>query len=366
MDALGREDLIRRIARRANLPEDLADKALRATIQALRESLIAGKRVVLPEFATLQVAHRKPQVLRDPETGHQHISGPAEYVRVTPDTQLRKHLDQTMPPAILLVAPKNDSLARVVEFHFSRVGWNVVVADTVAGCEGVLSNGCPQLCIIDCQLPDAQKLLQRIKSDRRTNRVPVIVLFPEEGDPKRADEFRVCGDVHLLKPFEVHALLMLAESELARSSHRQDDIQQQLCIQFPTTEQNLDTAGQFVTDLFASSGLADAERVATNAALREAMLNAAQHGNRYNHQKQIEVRYLLYGERVSAVVTDEGQGFDHSLYLRRSEAGDAISAARERYEQGRLGGLGIMLMVRCTDRLEYNQQGNVITLTKYL
>jgi anti-sigma regulatory factor (Ser/Thr protein kinase) len=50
--------------------------------------------------------------------------------------------------------------------------------------------------------------------------------------------------------------------------------------------------------------------------------------------------------------------------MKRSESGDAVSAARERYEQGRLGGLGIMLMLRCTDQLEYNEKGNQITLTK--
>ena len=45
---------------------------------------------------------------------------------------------------------------------------------------------------------------------------------------------------------------------------------------------------------------------------------------------------------------------------------DAISAARERHAQGRMGGLGIMLMLRCCDRLEYNQSGNQLTLTKFL
>ena len=44
----------------------------------------------------------------------------------------------------------------------------------------------------------------------------------------------------------------------------------------------------------------------------------------------------------------------------------ARAAARERHEQGRPGGLGIMLMLRCVDRIEYNDIGNQITLTKML
>jgi serine/threonine-protein kinase RsbW len=135
-------------------------------------------------------------------------------------------------------------------------------------------------------------------------------------------------------------------------------------VQFPTTEKNLDATGQLVSDLLAASGLDEEKQVAMNAAFREAALNAAQHGNRYNRQKQIKVLYLLDREKVTLVVTDEGEGFNHTMYLKRSKSEDAVSAARERYEQGRLGGLGIMLMIRCTDRLEYNEQGNMITLTK--
>ena len=43
----------------------------------------------------------------------------------------------------------------------------------------------------------------------------------------------------------------------------------------------------------------------------------------------------------------------------------AVDAARSRIDQGRVGGLGIKLMLRCTDRLEYNDVGNMITLTKF-
>jgi serine/threonine-protein kinase RsbW len=190
------------------------------------------------------------------------------------------------------------------------------------------------------------------------------VLFPKGRDPERADEFRVCGDEHLVEPFEVYTLLMLAESELARSSEEEVIFDQQVCIQFPTNEENLTTAGQFLADVLSYSGLDDEKQVALNAAFREAILNAAQHGNRYNPRTQVKVLYLLGKQKVTVVVTDEGQGFNHSVYMKRSESGDAVSAARERYEQGRLGGLGIMLMLRCTDQLEYNEKGNQITLTK--
>jgi anti-sigma regulatory factor (Ser/Thr protein kinase) len=103
-----------------------------------------------------------------------------------------------------------------------------------------------------------------------------------------------------------------------------------------------------------------------SAAFREGVVNAAQHGNKYKRDKKIEVQYLLDTEKITLVVHDQGGGFNHEMYVKSGATKDAISAARERHQQGRMGGLGIMLMLRCCDRLEYNNQGNQITLTKYL
>ena len=44
---------------------------------------------------------------------------------------------------------------------------------------------------------------------------------------------------------------------------------------------------------------------------------------------------------------------------------DAVDAARARYKEGGTGGLGILMMLRCVDAVEYNETGNELTLTKY-
>src|SRR4029077_19820897 len=94
--------------------------------------------------------------------------------------------------------------------------------------------------------------------------------------------------------------------------------------------------------------------------------NAAQHGNKYKRERNIEGQYLLDNEKITTVVKDQGGGFNHEQYVKGASPRDAISAARERHAQGRMVGLGIMLMLRCCDRLEYNQSGNQLTLTKFL
>ncbi|MDQ7781029.1 MAG: ATP-binding protein, partial [Planctomycetota bacterium] len=125
-------------------------------------------------------------------------------------------------------------------------------------------------------------------------------------------------------------------------------------------------ANEFAHKLFEVSGLKEEDVVAMAAAIREAIGNACQHGNRYRRDKKVECLYLLDKEKVTVMVKDQGQGFDHQKYVKRGMSGNSLHAARERHKEGKLGGLGIMLMLKCTDKLEYNDIGNSITLTKYV
>ena len=61
-----------------------------------------------------------------------------------------------------------------------------------------------------------------------------------------------------------------------------------------------------------------------------------------------------------------GDGFDHEFFLGKIEEKDAFDRAKERMREGGRGGLGILLMHRCSDRLEYLGKGNVVRIEKRL
>ena len=98
-------------------------------------------------------------------------------------------------------------------------------------------------------------------------------------------------------------------------------------------------------------------------AFRESCSNAAQHGNRHRKDRFVDVEYYLDPKRLTVVVTDQGKGFDWRLYIEPEQG--AVDRVRERRSAGKLGGLGIMLMTKCVDKVEYNDAGNRITLTKF-
>ena len=52
--------------------------------------------------------------------------------------------------------------------------------------------------------------------------------------------------------------------------------------------------------------------------------------------------------------------------IMRLAPGGPIEQARTRHSSGGYGGLGIGLMLRCCDKVEYIPPGNIVKLTKYL
>lgn len=366
MEAIAKKELVEELKSKLGVPLQQGDRLVDALVESIKDKLLKGHQVVLKDFAAIKVTEKKAQIVKDPETGHQYISPAENVVSFVPIDSFQRAIESAKLSSILLAVPSNDPFARVIEFHFSRVGWKVHFANTRAECLKALGSSGAYLTIVDHALKESAELIEDIKCTKASSMVPLIALYPAEKDPERCQDFMVLGDEHLVEPFEVYTLLMLAESELARSSEEEVIFDQQVNFQFGTREENIERANALGARLFGASGLDEEGQVAMAAAFREAVMNAGSHGNKDDAKKLIKVLYLLDKEKITVVVQDEGDGFDHDSYTVRAQTKDAVAAARERHEQGRVGGLGIKLMMRCTDRLEYNDVGNMITLTKLL
>ncbi|HYF00173.1 MAG TPA: ATP-binding protein, partial [Planctomycetota bacterium] len=229
-----------------------------------------------------------------------------------------------------------------------------------------IESGKAYLVILDALFEDYQKFCYALKMRRETTNTPLLILYPSDKAWSVLPAVSIVGDENLPQPFEFRQLLDTADAEIMRASEEELIFLQQINIHLPTEEQSIEKVIDTVHKLLESSGLNEEGQVAMSAAFREAVVNAAQHGNKYKRDRKIEVQYLLDAEKITAVVKDQGPGFNHQQFVKSGSTRDAITAARERHQQGRMGGLGIMLMLRCCDRLEYNQAGNQLTLTKYI
>ncbi len=378
---------------RANLVGDVCSKLgevnetrvkglLDAVVDGVKKELVGGKRVALEDLGVFAISAERPQIERQPK-GHRLIKAAASVLSFTSQAviktssgegkrafeagdDLKRRLESSKDSSIMLVVPERDFFTKTLEYYFENAGWDIEVYTKVVDGLSKIETSKAYLVVLDALFEDYQKFCYALKMRHETTNVPLILLYPSEQSFKVLPEVSIVGDMNLAQPFEFRQLLDLADAEIIRAAEEELIFLQQMHIHLPTDEPSIEKVIDTVHKLLESSGLNEEGQVAMSAAFREAVVNAAQHGNKYKRDRKVEVQYFLDTDKITAVVKDQGQGFNHEQYVKSGSTKDAISAARERHAQGRMGGLGIMLMLRCCDRLEYNQSGNQITLTKGL
>ena len=270
------------------------------------------------------------------------------------------------PRHILLAVRDDGRFSQIVQSRLAEAGWDVLLFDNPGQVLGALGEHGVALIILDAALPGAQEAVHQAKLDPQTNRIPIVALFPRGGSPLRPSELRVRADLELAEPLDVRQLLEAAQRQATRCAEAAPAPEREVQFILPSRQADLEQATGLASALLRSSGLGDAAQTSLLAAFREAVGNAIQHGNQRDPAKCVHVRYCQGPDAITIEVRDQGIGFDAQHYLRQATRKDAAEAARDRSRQGGQGGLGILMLLRCTDHVEYNEKGNVVTLTKRL
>ena len=273
-----------------------------------------------------------------------------------------------MAPAankVLFVASKLDRFTNTVVQEMSAANY---VVSTVEGGDAAIQRveqDEPDLVIVDGKIPNFLELIREVKLNPRNGIMSVVTIYPKGTDPNRVAGLKVCDDEVIQEPYKVEDLLSVAGTELARISEERTFFEQEIHYQFATSEEWIEQANDLIARLIDGASIDEEKAASLSVAFREAVDNAARHGNKNQENRIVDIIYLLDKQKVTVTVEDEGDGFDTELYLTRGTQGNAVAAARERNQAGRVGGLGIMLMLKCLENLEYNNVGNLVKLTKY-
>jgi anti-sigma regulatory factor (Ser/Thr protein kinase) len=112
----------------------------------------------------------------------------------------------------------------------------------------------------------------------------------------------------------------------------------------------------------------DEDKVAT--ASREMLMNAMEHGGKFNPERRIEIAYLRARHVVLIRIKDPGEGFSLKENLdtaANNPPDDPLRHQKHREAQGiRPGGYGILLAKNLVDELFYGEKGNDVLLIKYI
>ncbi len=79
---------------------------------------------------------------------------------------------------------------------------------------------------------------------------------------------------------------------------------------YPSTLESVDEAESSTMEAAIAAGFDEDEQHRIGMALRECMVNAVVHGNRYNRNKIVHVSVLRSREQFTIQITDQGEGFE--------------------------------------------------------
>jgi len=119
-----------------------------------------------------------------------------------------------------------------------------------------------------------------------------------------------------------------------------------------------------------ASQLPDAETEEVATAFREMLLNAIEHGGKFDPSQHVEVSYVRTQRMVMCKLKDPGEGFSleelqHAAL--HNPPDEPLRHMAEREAKGmRPGGFGILMSRKLVDDLIYNEKGNEVLLIKYL
>jgi anti-sigma regulatory factor (Ser/Thr protein kinase) len=120
---------------------------------------------------------------------------------------------------------------------------------------------------------------------------------------------------------------------------------------------------------FPTPELTQSERDDLLIAFREILLNAMEHGARFDPEKVVEVSAVRTEGRIVFYVRDPGPGFRPSEIEHAAIANppdDPLAHMERRAAEGmRPGGFGILLVRKIVDEVMYNEVGNEVLLIKH-
>ena len=362
--AVTREVLAQRAAARARVEEKAASAVITAFFDACRDALLSGERVELGGLLDLSVVVEPARIRQDPSGRFAEIAPARSRLDVQVAGELEDRLATKRTAAVLLAVPPEGAFGEILQEHFEKLGWQVQRVGDAAACKTALDGSRPYLLVADHSLEGRDVLVAGIKTNWRTNTIPVVTLHTRFEDLRHPADVLVLGDLAVFEPICIHPFLRSMDQVLAQATEEAAVFERQIHFRFPGREEAILKAFDLSDSFFKDSGFRGDPLVGLTTAFREAVRNAEIHGCGDSPDRAIDVEMLLDHEKLTVTVEDEGDGFDHAGY-RDGLDESAATVARRRHGSGGVGGLGIYLMERCADRLEYNDRGNRATLTKF-
>lgn len=122
-----------------------------------------------------------------------------------------------------------------------------------------------------------------------------------------------------------------------------------------STTENAVSVAEFFGSLARERSISGMEPFELMMVVDEILMNAIEHGNKFDASKQVTIDYAYNDYKLEMIVKDEGEGFKVN----------GVFATHDKLSLYDKRGRGILIIKNLVDRLEYNKEGNEVRVVKY-
>jgi len=226
----------------------------------------------------------------------------------------------------------------------------------------------PDVLLLDLMLPDINgfDVCRRLRTDRATMLIPVVMLTALNDVQHRVHGFRVGANAYVTKPYGVDDLFeAIALARDWRNSMDQRALQGEIHVELSSEINFLKDLNDFLMLVCQTTPLTNDQVIQLRQAVMEMAQNAIEWGNLHQSERLVNITYRVYDDHLEIVVRDQGQGFDRSSLPHAAVPGDPFTHLDVREKLGlRAGGFGLLICQGMVDEVRYNNVGNEVTLIK--
>ena len=118
----------------------------------------------------------------------------------------------------ILIVEDDLDVAEMLDAYFRVQGYNVLMANWGEDGVRVAQEKRPELVILDIRLPDIDgyEVASRLRSNRRTENIPIIFLTEKRSREERLHGLELGADDYITKPFDIQELRLRVRNSLQR------------------------------------------------------------------------------------------------------------------------------------------------------
>jgi DNA-binding response OmpR family regulator len=226
----------------------------------------------------------------------------------------------------------------------------------------------PDVVLLDLMLPDINgfDVCRRLRTDRVTMLLPVVMLTALNDVQHRVHGFRVGANAYVTKPWGVDDLFeAIATARAWRASIQERKLEGEIHVELESEINFLKDLNDFLMLVCQAAPLTNEQVVQLRQAVMEMAQNAMEWGNLHQSDRLVNITYRIHSDRLEIDVRDQGSGFDRTQLPHAAAPGDPFTHLDVREKLGlRAGGFGLLICQGMVDEMRYNDIGNEVTLIK--